>query len=174
MRVEQLARSLGVTKGGFYWYFDDRLALLDEMLDAWERIGVDDVVEAIDARGGDARARLRQVSMRTSGRGIRLDLAFRDWARRDRKVASRMKRVDNRRMEYLRSLFGEICNSSDEAEVRSMLMYSLWISNPLIAADHGTQSRRHHIINSSCAGGWRKIARMGSSGSGWVASQRTY
>ena len=38
VRIEPLARSLGVTKGGFYGYFDDRPALLDEMLDAWERI----------------------------------------------------------------------------------------------------------------------------------------
>lgn len=141
VRVEQLARSLGVTKGGFYWYFDDRVALLDEMLDAWEKVGVDDVIEAIDGAGGDARAKLRRLSMRTSGEGVKLDLAFRDWARRDRKVARRMKRVDNRRMDYLRSLFGDICVSRDEAEIRSMLMYSLWISNPLIAADHDTKTR---------------------------------
>ena len=37
VRIEPLAQALGVTKGGFYWHFDDRRALLDEMLDAWER-----------------------------------------------------------------------------------------------------------------------------------------
>lgn len=31
VRVEALARTLGVTKGGFYWHFTDRQALLDEM-----------------------------------------------------------------------------------------------------------------------------------------------
>ena len=33
VRIESLARALGVTKGGFYWHFDDRRALLAEMLD---------------------------------------------------------------------------------------------------------------------------------------------
>src|SRR5436190_17169162 len=37
VRVEALARTLGVTKGGFYNYFDNRPALLYGMLDTWER-----------------------------------------------------------------------------------------------------------------------------------------
>ncbi|HYZ62080.1 MAG TPA: helix-turn-helix domain-containing protein, partial [Acetobacteraceae bacterium] len=32
VRIELLARTLGVSKGGFYGYFDNRGALLDEML----------------------------------------------------------------------------------------------------------------------------------------------
>ena len=34
VRVEALAKTLGVTKGGFYGYFADREALLTEMLEA--------------------------------------------------------------------------------------------------------------------------------------------
>src|SRR3954462_3782441 len=42
VRIEALAKDLGVTKGGFYWHFADRRSLLDAMLDVWEREGVDD------------------------------------------------------------------------------------------------------------------------------------
>src|SRR3712207_8315932 len=62
VRIESLARALGVTKGGFYGYFDGRRALLDEMLDAWERSSVDEVIERVEAGGGDARAKLRRLS----------------------------------------------------------------------------------------------------------------
>ena len=48
VRIEKLAQALGVTKGGFYWHFDDRRALLGEILDAWERMSVDDVIERVD------------------------------------------------------------------------------------------------------------------------------
>jgi AcrR family transcriptional regulator len=37
VRIELLARALGVTRGGFHWHVDGRRALLDEMLDRWER-----------------------------------------------------------------------------------------------------------------------------------------
>ena len=35
VQVDPLAKALGVTRGGFYWHFEDRRALLEEMLDTW-------------------------------------------------------------------------------------------------------------------------------------------
>ena len=142
VRVEQLARDLGVTKGGFYWHFDDRGALLGEMLDAWERLLVDDVIDQLEDKGGDARTKLRGLFALASEEAVSIDLAVRDWARRDRTVARRLRRVDNRRMDYMRSLFGALCADEDEVEVRCVLAFSLWIGNHFIAADHGTRSRR--------------------------------
>jgi AcrR family transcriptional regulator len=142
VRVETLARELGVTKGGFYWHFDDRAALLDEMLGAFERLGVDEIIEHVERDGGDARTRLRRLHSVTSarGRGLKVELAIRDWARRDKTVARHLRRVDNRRMDYLRSLFGEFCGG-DEVEIRSLLTFSLFIANNFIVADHGDRSR---------------------------------
>lgn len=146
VRIESLARALGVTKGGFYGYFADRRALLDELLDAWERTSVDEVIEQVDASGADARAKLRRLSeLAVSRRGepLRLDLAIRDWARRERRVARRLKRVDNRRMAYLRSVFGDLRpdDDIDDVEVRCLLFYSLWIGSHFIAADHPGRTR---------------------------------
>ncbi len=143
VRIELLAKSLGVTRGGFYWYFEDRGALLREMLDSWEQAAVGDVVERIEQRGGDARAKLRRLFAMAadSEELLRIDLAVRDWARRDRSVAKRLRRVDNRRMEYLRSQFAQFCDDGDEVEARCMLVSSLWIGNHFIAADHGSRSR---------------------------------
>ncbi len=69
-----------------------------------------------------------------------IDLAIRDWARRDQAVAERLRRVDNRRMDYLRLLFGAICRAEDEVEARSMLAFSLVIGHHFMAADHGARS----------------------------------
>jgi AcrR family transcriptional regulator len=142
VRVELLAQELGVTRGGFYWYFEGRRAFLDEMLDAWERRSTDEAVERVEREGGDAREKVRRAGMLTFSRELLpIDLAVRDWARRDRSVAKRLRRVDNRRMEYLRLLIATFCADADEVEARSMLAFSLAIGNHFVAADHGERIR---------------------------------
>src|ERR687897_2806346 len=88
VRIELLARALGVTRGAFYWHFDDRRALLEEILDTWERVGVDEVIERVESDGGDARAKLRRLfAIAASGDEVlRTDLAVRDWSRREQSV----------------------------------------------------------------------------------------
>src|SRR5215210_5544085 len=85
VRIEPLAKALDVTKGGFYWHFDDRRALLEELLDTWERLSVDQVIERVESEGGDARAKLRRLSAlaASSDEPLSIDLAVRDWARRE-------------------------------------------------------------------------------------------
>jgi AcrR family transcriptional regulator len=143
VRIATLAQTLGVTKGAFYWQFDDRRALLEEMLDAWEQAGVDAVIERIEGGGGDARAKLRRLFALTSASdlGMKIELAIRDWGRRDNAVARRLLRVDKRRLEYMRSLFGEFCPDEDDVDVRCLLFVSLWFGNHFIAEKIGARSR---------------------------------
>ena len=157
VRIEALARTLGVTKGSFYWHFDGRQALLDGVLDAWERVSVDEVIARVEGeRGGesggtnagDARSKLERLgAIARSGERVlgvdplAVDLAVRDWARRDAQVARRLRRVDNRRMDYMRSLFGAFCADEAEVEDRCLLAFSLWIGSHFIAADHRGRSR---------------------------------
>jgi AcrR family transcriptional regulator len=144
VRIEPLAQALGVTKGGFYWHFDDRRALLEEILDTWERRVIDEVIERVEGEGGDARTRLRRLfalASSSAGERLRVELAIRDWARRDKAVAKRLKRVDNRRMEFMRALFADFCRDGDDVEARCLLAFSLFIGSPFITADHDGRSR---------------------------------
>ena len=144
VRIEALAKSLGVSKGGFYGYFADRQNLLDEMLDAWEHRAIDDVLARVEREGGDARAKIRRAGELTFSfrNGLHdVDLAVRDWSRREPAIAERLRHIDNRRMDYLRSLFGTFCVDPDDVEVRCMLAFSLLIGNHFIAADHRQHSR---------------------------------
>jgi AcrR family transcriptional regulator len=142
VRVEALARSLGVTRGGFYGQFKDRGALMDAMLDTWERSATDEVLEQVERRGGDARTKIRRAGALTfSDELLPVDLAIRDWARQDGAVAERLRRVDNRRMDYLRELFGSFCPDPEEVEGRAVLAFALAIGYPFIAADPGARGR---------------------------------
>ena len=144
VRIESLAQALGVSKGGFYWHFSDRRALLGEMLDAWERTWVDEVIEVVEAEEQDARSRFRRLfalAAASAGELLKVELAIRNWARREEAVAERLRQVDNRRMAYMRSLFGAICDDDDEVEARCLLAFSLFIGGRFVSADHGGRSR---------------------------------
>ena len=142
VRIESLARAQGVSKGGFYGYFDDRRALLDEMLDAWERRSTEDVIDRVGHEGGDAMARARRASELTfSADLLPIDLAVRDWARRDAAVAERLRRVDNFRIAYLRTLLGTVCADDEDLEARCLIAFSVAIGSQFIVADHGARSR---------------------------------
>ncbi|MFG2876877.1 TetR/AcrR family transcriptional regulator [Streptomyces sp. NPDC048337] len=146
VRIEPLAQALGVSKGGFYGYFDNRGALLTEMLDTWERGVTEAVIEQVESGGGEAKAKLERlfaIAASADGptTGVAADLAIRDWARRDEDVAERLRRADNRRMDYLRSLFRSFCPDEDDVEARCMLAFSLRIGYYFIAADHPGRSR---------------------------------
>ncbi|MEU1283423.1 helix-turn-helix domain-containing protein [Kitasatospora sp. NPDC005856] len=142
VRVEALAKSLGVTKGGFYGYFADRDALLTEMLDTWEREATDEVLDRIAHEDGDTRDKARLAGQLTFSERLRpIDLAVRDWARRDRTVAERLRRVDNTRMALLREAIGTVCTDPDEIEARSLLAFCVAIGNHFLAADHPGRTR---------------------------------
>jgi AcrR family transcriptional regulator len=138
VRVEALAKALGVTKGGFYGYFADRAALLEAMLDSWERESVDDVLERVEREEADPREKVRLAGRLTfpDGRLLRIDLAVRDWARRDEQVAERLRRVDNQRMQLARDMIGTFCSDPDEVEARSLLAFCLAIGHHFLAAEH--------------------------------------
>jgi AcrR family transcriptional regulator len=142
VRIESLARALGVSKGGFYGYFESQRALLEEMLDSWERRSTEDVIERVEKEGGDPMARARRAAELTfSDELLPIDLAVRDWSRRDPAVAERLRRVDNFRIEYLRTLLGTVSEDEDEIEARSLIAFSVAIADHLIAADHGSRTR---------------------------------
>lgn len=143
VRIEVLAKRLGVTKGGFYGLFRGRQALMEEMLDRWETQTIDQVIQQVEGRGGDARARLRRLFGVAASIGNLLDveLAVREWARRNESVAARVRRVDNRRMDYLRNLYGELYDESGEVEARCLLVLTLFVGTNFVAADHPGRSR---------------------------------
>ena len=145
VRVEVLAKKLGVTKGSFYKQFESRRDLLDRMLDEWERVMIDNVIEQVEAEGPDPAERLRKlISLAGSSEAAAMlgpELSIRDWARRDEDINDRLRRVDNRRMEFMRDLFGASGMKERDVEARCLLAFSLFVGSGFIAADHGARNR---------------------------------
>ena len=87
VRVEVLAKNLGVTKGGFYRRFRDRAALLEAMLQDWSEGRIAAIEKHTSLDGATARERLKGLialySERMNTEGMAVELAIRQWARSD-------------------------------------------------------------------------------------------
>jgi len=63
--VESLARTLGVTKGSFYWHFPTREALIKAAIERWELRDEEEVLTRVEPIA-DPRARLRELFRQVS------------------------------------------------------------------------------------------------------------
>jgi AcrR family transcriptional regulator len=60
LAIEPLAKSLGTTKGSFYWHFRDREDLIRAALERWENEETDAVIAMLGPLAG-GRSRLREL-----------------------------------------------------------------------------------------------------------------
>ena len=114
MRVEVLARDLGVSKGSFYWHFRDRGELLDKLLVGWEE-GELDWLNGDD--GASAAARWARFIERTaSPERMRMEIALRAWARGDEGVATRVAAIEKRKARLIGDVLRDIGFAETAAE----------------------------------------------------------
>jgi AcrR family transcriptional regulator len=143
VRVEPLAKRLGVTKGSFYWHFRDREALLAALLNAWEARETDHYIAAVESEGGQAGARLRRLfrMILKDRAALAPELAIRDWARHDRRAAAAVLEVDTRRSAYLQDRFVEAGQPLGEAQARAALLYGLLLGEVMIRRRESPEDR---------------------------------
>jgi AcrR family transcriptional regulator len=149
VRVEPLAKDLGVTKGSFYWHFGDRGDLLAAMLQEWSESATEAVIQQAEQAGSAPRARLERLTMIASeGFDSQLELALRDWGRRERSVGRVVDEIDARRMDYVRQLLRESGFEGIEVEARAFLLYSALLGYALLPHKHGRFSRKRVLSES--------------------------
>lgn len=128
VRVEVLAKTLKVTKGSFYWHFKDRQDLLEAVVEEWKESRIRDILKQTRAEPGRELERIYHVidvySSARNRKGIRIELAVRDWARHDAKAAAVVAEVEATRLACAKRLFLERGLGEDEAESRSLLLYA--------------------------------------------------
>jgi AcrR family transcriptional regulator len=138
VRVELLARRLGVTKGSFYWHFEDRDALHIAMLDHWRRKTTLGLIERFDHMVALPLDRVRQlinlVFAPQSRRGADVELSVRLWGRRDPRAQAALNEVDELRTRYIARQLVENGVPKMEAKARSMLIYSYMRVAPSLGA----------------------------------------
>lgn len=154
VRIELLARDLGVSKGSFYWHFAKRSELLTEILAAWRRADTTAIIEAVEARGGSPQDRLWKLFEFIFSSDRRLERAVRNWAAKDPAAADSLAQVDRRRLAYLEDLFIAMGCEVPDAIARASLAYASVIGEtargtPIPLAE---RLRHHRLLVSQISG----------------------
>jgi AcrR family transcriptional regulator len=153
VRVEVLAKNLGVTKGGFYRRFKDRAALLEAMLSGWSagRIAAIEAQTSLD--GVTARERLRALirlySERMNTDAMAIELAIRQWARSDETAAAAVGSVDAARLKNVGQLYRATGLEAEEADAQAFLFYSFMFGQSLLFLERGPRKRAQLVAKSA-------------------------
>jgi AcrR family transcriptional regulator len=146
VRVDVLARQLGVTRGSFYWHFKDRDHLLRALLQAWREQTTEILTRRLEGASNDAMAQLRDVLSlphrgRSAQRAARIELAIRAWARRDDLARQFVDESDASRIAYIAQIFSSLGFAAGEARHRAVMAYSLDVACSQLTTAGGVWSR---------------------------------
>lgn len=128
VRVERLAKTLGVSKGPFYWRFADRAELLAAIMEFWQRDFTARLIEH-SAPLKTPRARLEELlnqALEVQFNSIdvaRLEGALRAWAAHDQTVSKAVCAVDAQRIQYLASELAAMGATKSQAQHLSRGIY---------------------------------------------------
>lgn len=109
LKAEPLARTLGATKGSFYWHFNDVPAYRARLVARWEQASVTALALAAEAVVTPTE-RLHGLAaiIGSPEAGADVDAAIRAWARHDHTVAKAVSEIDAARLAYIRSVLGAL------------------------------------------------------------------
>lgn len=133
LRAEKLARSIGTTKGSFYWHFRDVADFQSAMLAYWRIKATDEVISKAGALGSQPRQdlyalvdSLSELQGETND-GVRAEAALRQWAATDEAVFQAVQSVDRTRLRHLASLLAGSGLAEANARATAEVLYGALI-----------------------------------------------
>ena len=146
--IERLARSLGIAKAGFYWHFESRDELLRQMLDHWTHELTEVVTGNPELRRLDPRSRLIATSEMIVDYDLAgLDTAIHQWALQDAAAARAVRRVNKKRLDWVRRALQELGFEGDAVEMRAMLFVGYHVGESSAFCEISPKRRRQLIAS---------------------------
>lgn len=101
VKILPLAKKLGVTRGSFYWHFENHEALLNRLLEVWEETNSGSIIRAATLEGSivDRYVALMRCWLGMERFDPRLEVAVRNWGRSNPELWQKLRATDERRVD---------------------------------------------------------------------------
>lgn len=122
LKVDPMAKGLGVSRGSFYWHFKDITAFHDALAEHWLARS-QSVAQTLRMRA-DPRDQLFLLMKIADQTDPKLETAIRVWAINTPKIAELVAKVDSYRIGVLTQLFEDMGCLRPDAEARGNMIYA--------------------------------------------------
>lgn len=128
LKIDRLCARLAVTKGSFYWHFDNIAAYRAALIQGWGELRDADRSRIEEIGSLPPRDRLAQMmNSLVSPRHWTLERAMREWARSDPAVAESVRAADRRILAAVRRAYEDHGFDEDDAELRAEATFAVGI-----------------------------------------------
>ena len=125
VRITRLADELEVTRGSFYWHFQNREDLLETLVRYWKDKNTAAITEAVNHAESLPAGIFRffETCIDAARFDPRLDLALREWARRSARIRAQVDTEDAARIAALCQFLQRFDFEMPEALIRARVLY---------------------------------------------------
>jgi AcrR family transcriptional regulator len=146
VKIDTLAKSLNISKSGFYWHFKNRNELLDHLLEYWLHEVTEVITENPKLLKLDPVNRLCQIAeMILDYDLVRYEIGIRQWALSNEKVAEVVASVNKKRMDFVGGALQELGFTGEDLEMRTLLFTCYHSSESLMFREIPPERRRRLI-----------------------------
>jgi AcrR family transcriptional regulator len=145
VEINKLAKRLGVSRGGFYWFFKDRAQLLDELLAYWVQSSTvlfERILQDPGHSGMKEYLALINLWIDENEYDPKWDGAIRDWARTSAAVRKVVQSVDQKRIAVLEQIFNDMGYEGKEGHIRARVMYYHQVGYYALGVQESRKERR--------------------------------
>ena len=121
-----LAKSLGVTRGSFYWHFANLEDFHRELLELWKMRTTDTVIDEIE-NAIEGPGRLHSLLTRSFASTQTLERAIRSWAFDSPDAAKTIASVDDLRLSYIADILKSSVVDKADQKLRAKMLYWAYV-----------------------------------------------
>jgi len=146
--LDALIKAMPVTKGSFYWHFNNRTEFLFALAEYWARHHTRQVIDVLDTLPESASAADKLWELMCMVYELKLsshELMIRSLAKEYPDLQKTVAEVDKRRIETVRQIFSELGFEGDELEMRTTVFVASMTSEELIYVDKSDDDHERQL-----------------------------
>jgi AcrR family transcriptional regulator len=130
LKADVLARKMGISRGSFYWHFDDLDTFHASVIAHWKQTATEAIIADIERHESPVE-RMDALLRRAFGHRGSVETRMRSWAENNKEAARAVRDVDHRRRVYIERLLQDAGVAAPLAATRAQLLYWAYLGAAL-------------------------------------------